>query len=140
MKSVEVIQSFDQPLEKVWKAITEKDQMKQWFFEDIKDFKAEAGFETEFDVAFENRNFRHQWKITEVIPPVKIKYNWKYGGYAGDSFVTFELSEQNAKTRLKLIHEVVQDFPAEEAAFSRKSMQEGWNYLIGQRLKSYLDD
>lgn len=75
MKSVEVIQNLDQPREKVWEAITEKEQMKQWFFEEIEDFKPEVGFETAFDVAFENKNFRHQWKITEVIPPVKIKHN-----------------------------------------------------------------
>ena len=32
---------------KVWKAITDKDEMKQWYF-DLKDFKAEVGFEFQF--------------------------------------------------------------------------------------------
>ena len=34
-KPVIVEQSFDQPIEKVWAAITELDQMIQWFFENI---------------------------------------------------------------------------------------------------------
>ena len=35
------------PVEKVWKALTDKDQMKKWYF-DLPAFKAEKGFEFEF--------------------------------------------------------------------------------------------
>ncbi len=34
-------------IEKVWQAITDKDQMKQWYF-DIAGFKPEVGFEFSF--------------------------------------------------------------------------------------------
>src|SRR4030095_523220 len=41
--------TFDAPVEKVWKAITDIDQMKQWYFPQLENFKPEEGFETEFN-------------------------------------------------------------------------------------------
>ena len=38
---------FNAPIEKVWKAITKKEEMKQWYF-DLAEFKAEVGFEFRF--------------------------------------------------------------------------------------------
>jgi len=39
--------TFNAPVQKVWKAITSKEEMKQWYF-DIPDFKPEVGFEFQF--------------------------------------------------------------------------------------------
>ena len=36
--------------ETVWQAITDKDQMRQWFFEEMTDFDPVPGFETQFTV------------------------------------------------------------------------------------------
>jgi len=74
-----VEQTFDTSIERVWKAITEVDQMRLWFFENIGSFKPEAGFETQFNVQSNDRSFLHIWKLTEVVPGKKIIYNWKYG-------------------------------------------------------------
>lgn len=49
--------------------------MRQWFFENIESFKPEVGFETQFNVQAESRNFLHMWKIIEVVPMKKIVYN-----------------------------------------------------------------
>ena len=67
-----VEQTYDAPIEVVWKAITDKDQMVGWFFDSITDFRPETGFETEFVVHAEGRDFPHIWKITEVEPERKI--------------------------------------------------------------------
>jgi uncharacterized protein YndB with AHSA1/START domain len=40
--------TFNAPAETVWKAITNKDQMRQWYF-DVSDFKPETGFEFRFE-------------------------------------------------------------------------------------------
>ena len=72
-----VEQIFNASIGKVWNAITELDQMKKWFFENIASFRPEVGFETRFDVQNEDRKFPHIWKLTEVIPMVRITYNWK---------------------------------------------------------------
>ena len=40
--------TYNAPVEKVWKAITDNDLMKQWYFK-IAAFKPEVGFEFSFD-------------------------------------------------------------------------------------------
>ena len=134
-----VEQIFNSSIDKVWKAITELNQMTQWFFENIPSFKPEVGFETRFDVHVEDKTFPHLWKITEVIPMKKITYNWRYEGYLGDAYVTFELFELNGQTKLKLTYKVVVSFSEDIPEFSRKMAIEGWSYFIKASLKEYLD-
>ena len=138
-KPVIVEQNFNTSVSEIWEAITNHDQMKQWFFENIESFRPEVGFETQFNVQSQDRNFLHLWKLTEVIPLKKITYNWKYEGYSGDSFVMFELFEQNNHTKLRLTHKIVESFPNDIPEFSRESCFEGWNYFIRERLKEFLE-
>jgi len=63
-----VEQTFQTSIENVWKSITKIDQMHQWYFENIPTFEAKIGFETQFNVQSQDRDFLHLWKITEVIP------------------------------------------------------------------------
>ncbi len=61
--------------------------------------------------------------------------NWRYGGYAGDSLVTFELSEQGDDgTVLRLTHLVTASFPEDVPEFSRESGITGWKYFITESL------
>ncbi len=133
-----VEQTFKTSINNVWNAITQVDQMKKWFFENIESFKPEVGFETQFNVQSQDRNFLHLWKLTEVVPMKKITYSWKYGGYPGDSFVMFELLEQNDQTKLRLTHKGMESFPDDIPEFSRESGIEGWNYFIRKSLKKFL--
>lgn len=138
-KPIVVEQLFDKPTSIVWEAITEVDQMKNWFFENIPDFKPEVGFETEFDVRSEKRVFPHLWRIEKVIPNKLIKYKWKYEGYSGDSFVSFELTDLDQKTLLRVKTEVVKDFSDDIPEFRPESCKAGWEYFIQNNLKNYLD-
>ncbi|MBC7829978.1 MAG: SRPBCC domain-containing protein, partial [Chitinophagaceae bacterium] len=101
---------YNAPLEKVWKAITDKVAMKQWYF-DIDEFKPEVGFEFQFEGGSEESAYLHLCKITEVIVGKKLTYSWRYDGYEGNSFVTWELFAEGDKTRLKLTHEGLETFP-----------------------------
>lgn len=134
-----VEQTFDSTPEQVWRAITELDQMTQWFFENIPDFKPKLNFETRFIVDSGDRLFPHIWKITEVIPLQKITYNWKYEGYEGDSFVTFQLTETGGKTKIRLTCDVVESFSDAIPEFRRESCIAGWNYFIGRNLTEFLE-
>ncbi len=136
---IAVEQSFEVELDRLWEAITELDQMRQWFFENIGAFEPKEGFETRFIVKNEDRIFPHLWKITEVDPLKKIVYNWKYEGYAGDSFVTFELSEREKGSHLKLTHQITERFQQNIPEFHRENCLEGWNWFIKRRLKDYLE-
>ena len=134
-----VEQTFNTSIETVWNSITEIDQMRQWYFENIPSFKPEVGFETQFNVQSKDRNFLHMWKVTEVVPMKKITYNWKYENYPGDSFVVFELFKENNMTRLRLTHQVTESFPEDIPEFLRESGVEGWTYFIKKSLKAFLE-
>jgi uncharacterized protein YndB with AHSA1/START domain len=134
-----VEQTFNASINNVWNSITEIDQMRRWYFENIPLFKPEVGFETQFNVQSQSRNFLHIWKVTAVVPLKKISYNWKYVGYPGDSFVVFELFKQNQLTKLRLTHQVQESFPDDIPEFSRTSCVEGWTYFIKKRLKEFLE-
>ena len=134
-----VEQTFHTSIDAVWKAITEIDQMRRWFFDNIPSFKPEVGFETRFNVTSKGRHFLHLWKVTEVVPLKKITCNWKYEGYAGDSFVVFELFEQDNATTLRVTNRVVEDFPEDIPEFSRESCIGGWTFFIKKSLKEFLE-
>jgi uncharacterized protein YndB with AHSA1/START domain len=130
--------TFNAPVTKVWKALTDKSDMKQWYF-DLAEFKPEVGFEFQFYGGTEGKQYLHLCKITNVIPNKKLTYSWKYDGYAGESFVTFELFPEGDKTRLRLTHEGIETFPADVPDFSRKNFEEGWTQIIGTSLKDFLE-
>jgi uncharacterized protein YndB with AHSA1/START domain len=139
MEPIVVEQIYEAPSNRVWDAISKNDEMRQWFFETIGDFEPKVGFETEFNVRNGERNFRHLWRVVEVVPGERLTLEWRYAGYPGDSYVTFELSkESDHKTRMKLTHRGQETFPAEEPAFTRESCERGWKYFVGERLKAYV--
>ena len=136
-----VEQTFNASIETIWKAITEHDQMIQWFFDNIPSFKPEVGFTTQFDVEAGGRNFIHAWKLTEVIPKKKIVYNWKFSNYPGDGYVAFELLEQpDGQNTLRFTNTIVEDFPEGIPELTRESCIAGWEYFIQNSLKAYLEE
>lgn len=135
-----VVQSFDSPIEKVWNAITDVEQMRQWYFDNIPDFKPEVGFETRFIVQSDERNFTHIWRVTEVILLKKIGYTWDFEEYSGQGFSTFDLAEKGGKVNLSLTSHVIRNFPDNIPEFKRESGQAGWEYLIKKSLKEFLEN
>jgi uncharacterized protein YndB with AHSA1/START domain len=136
---VVVEETYNATVEKVWNAITSYGEMKQWYFEEIESFKPEVGFNTQFSVQANGNDYLHIWKVTEVIPMNKIVYNWTYRDYEGDSYVTWELSSESDKTKLKLSHFGIESFPQDNPDFTRESCTGGWTYFLCHRLKDYLD-
>ncbi|HET9744265.1 MAG TPA: SRPBCC domain-containing protein [Chitinophagaceae bacterium] len=131
---------YNAPIEKVWRAITDKEEMKKWFF-DIAEFKAEPGFEFEFiGQGKHGDQFLHVCKIKEVIKNKKLSYSWGYDGYEGDSLVTFELFEEGNKTRVKLTHAGLESFPVTpNNDFAKENFMQGWTQIIGTGLKEYVE-
>jgi len=137
-QTVIVEETFNTSKENIWKAITNLDEMKQWFFNTIPNFKPAVGFKTEFNVNSGTRDFMHVWKIIEVIPAKKITYDWSYKKYKGRGLVTFELCNKNNQTKLVLTNMVIEDFPDEIPEFKRESCVGGWKFFINQNLKDYI--
>ena len=136
-EAVVIERTFNTPVGRVWKALTNVEEMRQWYF-NLKQFKAEVGFEFEFVVEHEGMTYHHLCKVTEVIPQKKLAYTWRYKGHEGDSLVTFELFADGDETRLKLTHQGLQTFP-KTAAFARKNFEAGWTAIIDSELKQFLE-
>ena len=134
-----VEQTYNVPIAVVWRAITDKDQMRQWYFEAMTDFVPEVGFETEFDVQHEGQTYPHQWKVTEVVPEKRIAYGWRYGGLPGDSTVSWDLSETPDGTRLRLTHEGFETLSQDDPTVGREGCEAGWSYFLHQSLKAFLE-
>ena len=136
-EAVVIERTFAAPVARVWKALTDVGEIKQWYF-DLKEFKPEVGFEFEFIVEHEGMKYHHLCKITEVIPQRKLAYTWRYKGHEGNSLATFELFADGNKTQLKLTHEGLETFP-KTPSFARKNFMEGWTQIIGSSLKEFVE-
>ena len=135
--AVVIERTFNASVERVWSALTDVEQMRQWYF-DLKEFEPEVGFKFEFVVEHEGNTYHHLCKVTEVIPQKKIAYTWRYKGEVGESLVTIELSPDGDKTRLKLTHKGLETFP-KTPAYARKNFEAGWTAIIGSELKQFLE-
>jgi len=136
-EAVIVERTFNAPVARVWKALTDVEEMRRWYFE-LKEFKPEVGFGFEFVVEHEGNSYHHLCKVTEVVPQKKIAYTWRYKGEPGNSLVTIELFPESNMTRLRLRHEGLETFP-KTPAYARKNFEAGWTAIIGTELKKFVE-
>jgi len=134
-----VEQSFSVQPDAVWQAITNPELMRRWYFEQIEDFRSEVGFETQFDIEVGGRIFRHQWKVTDVVPGKSITYTWRYEGFSGLGTTEWKLSKTDEGTKLVLTSTGIESFSQDIPEFTRESGQAGWEYFIRQRLPNFLN-
>ncbi|MGN7989766.1 SRPBCC family protein [Pedobacter sp. 22226] len=125
---------YNVPIEKVWNALTDNNEIKQWYFQ-LADFKPEVGFKFQFSGGADNGpQYLHLCEVTEVIPGKKIAYTWRYDGLPGNSEVSWELFEQGDKTLLKLKHTGLESFATSGPDFAKSSFNGGWNYFLNEAL------
>lgn len=131
--------TYHAPVSKVWKAITDRDQMEQWYF-NLKEFKPEVGFKFQFEAGDDQRTFLHECVVTVVEPNKKLAYTWSYPELSdGISEVSFELFEEGDHTRLKLTHTGLESFPQNDPSFARTSFHGGWTEILGTSLKEFVE-
>ena len=139
-KPIVIEQEYDASILKVWNALTNKNEMKHWYF-NLPEFIAEKGFEFRFyGGKDENNQYLHVCKIISVDCPTVLSYSWRYEGYTGNSIVQFELKENNSKTKVKLIHSGIETFENENSDFAKSEFEAGWTYIMTIALKKYLEN
>ena len=136
---VQIESNYNAPVLTVWEALTVKDRMKQWYF-DVGAFTPEVGFEFKFTgQGKKGEKYIHLCEVKEVIPQEKLSYSWQYEGLPGYSTVTFELFPAEDKTGIKLTHEGLESFGPNGSDFAVESFLEGWNIIIEESLKEFVE-
>lgn len=141
MKAQVVIQIvYPQPVEQVWKAITDKKAMKIWYF-DIPDFQAETGRSFDFYEPGGKNEYHHFALVQQVIPYKKLKHSWANPSHSkGISVLTWELEQLDAGTQVTLTHEGLENLADGGDAFLPENYEKGWNEILHKSLKSYLNN
>ncbi|MFZ4929323.1 SRPBCC family protein [Chryseobacterium sp. Mn2064] len=131
--------TINAPANKVWNALTNKSEMKFWYF-DILDFDLEVGKVFNFYEPGGENKYHHQCEIVEIIPNKKLKHTWSYPDFSDlKTMVTWELVLENDITLVRLTHEEIENFKDLGDGFSMENFTGGWNTIIGQSLKEYLE-
>ncbi len=136
--------TINQSVDGVWKALTQPDIMKKWYF-NISNFEAKKGEIYDFIVTITDedreQDFRHLFEILEAIPNKKLKHSWEYPGLRpGTSTLTWELSQEGKETKIILKHEGIENIADENSKyFSKESYNIGWDNILN-KLKQYLEN
>lgn len=128
------------PVARTWKAITDKEQMKAWYF-DITDFEPQVGTTFNFYEPGGANRYHHRGTVKEVVLDEKFQHTWTHPSHSkGESLLTWQLEPQNGQTKVTLTHEGIENFADGGSSFSRESYEAGWKEIVGESLKSFLED
>lgn len=136
--AVVVEHTYNASADKVWKAITDAGQMKQWYL-DVPGFKAEVGYKFQFSGGDENKQLLHFCEVKEVVEEKKLSYTWRFDGYPGDSLVTWELFPEGDKTRLVLTHSGIESFRGDLHPEMKTENFMGWTHVLNKMLKDFVE-
>lgn len=128
------------PASAVWQALTDIESMKLWYF-NIKEFRAEAGFEFHFFGGDETCQYYHECKVLEAVENKRLVHTWTYPqNFDAVSQVTWEIAPEGNGSHVKLIHEGVEKFGGgTDPNFARESFDTGWEYIVKTGLKDFVE-
>jgi len=133
-------QSYQIDPQRVWKAITDVNEMKVWYF-DIIEFKPEEGFKFFFyGKGAKGEEYLHQCTVMESIENKLLSYSWCYDTIEGNTTVRFELQQTGDRTLITLTHKGLESFPKNNPDLSVDSFTQGWTYILGTALKDHLEN
>lgn len=138
MEPIVIETTINAPIQKVWQALTDKSAMQEWYFT-ITDFvlKHDAVFNF---YEGPDKNYHHQCKVLKVEAPVEFSHTWTHPSHSkGSSVVTWKLTEVGNQTQLHFTHDGVENFADGGKEFYRESYAVGWDEIINQSLKKYVE-
>ena len=121
---------FPKKIETVWQALTNPDELAQWFMPC--DFKPEIGHQfTIRGTPTEDWRGFTECRVIAMEPPRFMTWEWRSTELDAPTLVTFELSATEGGTRLTLTHHGTTTSP------DRSSLSQGWPEKL-RHLSSYL--
>jgi uncharacterized protein YndB with AHSA1/START domain len=125
------------PRARVWEALTEPNQLLQWF----PTKRAEIDLRPGGDALLEWDEAKAEAVVDVVEPPGRFVFRWRPGGlgrpFTTVSFTLDEL-EDGASTRVRLVESGFASLPDQIETQSQKGNDEGWAHEL-QELKEYLE-
>lgn len=139
-ENVKISVKVNAPLDKVWNAITNKEQMKNWYF-DVPDFEPKIGNNFSFYGGDENEEYHHFCEIVDLIPNEKLKHSWTYPEISKEkTLVKWELKPENEGTIVTLTHKGLEAFEHLGENFKIHSFRKGWEDIVGKSLKDFVEN
>lgn len=130
---------FNAAPEKVWQALTDKDQMRTWYF-DIPDFELKVNATFNFYEPGEAKKYHHRCTIKEIVSNVKLRHTWTHPSHSkGESMLTWEIIPDVDSVLVRLTHSGIENFADAGSDFSRENYVMGWNEIVGQSLKGFVE-
>ena len=137
--NVVIKQRVNAPIDKVWSALTDNAQMKNWYF-DIADFNTDLHAEFSFYESGGENKYQHHGQILEVIPQEKLKYTWSYPEFSKDkTIVKWNLQDEGDKTLVILTHKGLENFEHLGEEFSKDSFDKAWTKIVSINLKNFIE-
>lgn len=137
--NVKISVKVNAPIEKVWDAITNREQMKEWYF-NIPDFELKEHTAFNFFEG-EDKKLHHHCEIVEIIPQKKLKHSWTYPDYTHDkTLVKWELQPESNGTLVTLTHKGLENFDHLGADFKKEKFQNGWDEILNKDLKNFVEN
>ena len=126
-------------VDKIWQALTDVEQMKEWYFT-MNDFELAEGKQFYFYEPGENRKYKHVCTILEIKPNEEFRHTWSYPELTkGESTVSWYLKQEGEHTTVTLTHEHLETFADGGKDFDRENFVEGWNDILQNSLKTYVE-
>lgn len=125
--SIKKEQLFSHPIQKIWKAITQADELTTWFIK--ADFKPEIGYHYTFSSTGENGCTEINGEIKQA-HPYTLEYTWVVANTNVETTVTWKLEETNEGTLLRLEHSGISKYDGDTAVQMFTSFDGGWDNCL----------
>ncbi|WP_214324895.1 SRPBCC family protein [Nonomuraea sediminis] len=132
---------IDAPVDAVWRAVTEPEQVRQWFSDEL-DLEPKPGYDG--SLTFTDKATHHSVTVhvtvQSVEPQRSYSYRWQHPQgtepVAGNStLVRFTLTPEGAGTRLRVVESGFEEMGAPESQLQEHT--EGWAVHLGN-LRTYV--
>ena len=138
-ENVTVQQRVSAPVDKVWNALTDRAQMKEWYF-DISDFELGIHNEFNFFEPGDEKKYHHHGEILELIPNEKLKHTWSYPEFSKEkTIVKWELEKDGDETVVTVTHKGLENFAHLGKDFQKESFKNGWTEILEKSLKEFVE-
>lgn len=125
----------------IWGALTDPDELENWWSEDVKLEPRTGGLFREAWEDDEGQSQLASGKVTTVKPKQEISFTWVEKGWPKEAVTqcSFFIEDQKSQRVLKVRHQGWESLPENKRAQLIQDFSIGWKYHL-KELKSYLDD